>query len=430
MAFSGSQQPTADGERRPSPAGSVTRSPRFRTRLLAILLAFALVPAAVLTLAWALTLWRAAPLVTGSAAWERIAASGEVAITAARQSRLSEQQRGAIESHEQELRSSLEQARRYNYLAGRTVVAAAAIAFIALVLLALIGSRVAGHLSRQLSRPLDELVGWTERIERGEPLPATAPRRGAPEFEMLRQRMRRMAAALEEGRRQALEAERLRAFRESARQVAHELKNPLTPIRLATSRIAAAAGPELKDAVEVLTTETERLERVARSFAQFGRLPEGALADVDIAELARYAASSSTPPGVSVELDLQPDLPHVRGYYDALSGALANVFLNAVEASGGIGFVRVETRSTAIDGSPAVAVRITDSGKGMSAAKLERMWDPYITDKPGGTGLGLAITRQAILAHGGRVAATSSEGGGTTVELVIPFKPPRQMEIP
>jgi two-component system nitrogen regulation sensor histidine kinase NtrY len=374
----------------------------------------------VLTFAWGVTLWRAAPVVTGSAAWERIATSGEAAIAAARESRLSPERRARIDAHEVELRSSLEQARRYNYLAGRTAAALALIAAVALALLASIASRVAGHLSRQLSRPIDELVGWTELIARGKTLPDTQPRRGAPEFETLRRRMRKMAVELDEGRRQALEAERLRAFRESARRVAHELKNPLTPIRLATARIARQAPPDIADAVEVLTTETERLERMARSFAQFGRLPEGAVADIHIGELARYAAEATVPPGLQLEMNIAADLPLVRGHHDALAGALSNVLLNAVEAAGAAGRIRVSADSSKLNGARAVRVRITDSGPGIDATKLAHMWEPYITDKPGGTGLGLAITRQAVQAHGGTVSATSSPGNGTTVELVIP----------
>jgi methyl-accepting chemotaxis protein len=179
------------------------RSPRFRTRLLAILLAFALVPAALMTLAWGAALWRTAPLITGSRAWERIAVSGENAIIAARQGRLTARQRAAVDAHEQELRSSLEQARRYRYIAARTAVALAVAAFVALGLLAIIASRVAGHLSRQLSRPIDELVGWTDRIAHAEPLPETPKRRGAPEFETLRRGMRRMGDELQAARRQA-----------------------------------------------------------------------------------------------------------------------------------------------------------------------------------------------------------------------------------
>jgi two-component system nitrogen regulation sensor histidine kinase NtrY len=382
------------------------------------------VPAALLTLTWGIALWRAAPLFTGSGAWEQVAASGAAALVAAREARLTRAQRAALDAHEQELRSSLELARRYNYLAGRGALAMALAALVALGLLALIASRVAGHLSRQLSRPLDEIIGWTERIARGEPLPDAAPRRGAPEFETLRAGMRRMATELEHGRQQTIEAERLRAFRESARQVAHELKNPLTPIRLATERIASGASEELADAVSVLRTETGRLERMARSFAQFGRLPEGAVADVDIGELVTYATSAAVPGDVEVRIDVAPGTPLVRGHHDTLSGAVSNVLLNAVEACDGAGRIDVAVSPHLLNGREAVRIAVTDNGCGISAAKLDHIWDPYITDKPGGTGLGLAIARQAIIAHGGAVSAYSRQGEGTTIELTVPTSPP------
>ena len=137
-----------------------------------------------------------------------------------------------------------------------------------------------------LSRPLQELVGWTATHR---PRRATAgrrrPRRGAPEFEVLRDGCATMAGELELGRARALEAERAAALRESARQVAHELKNPLTPIRFAVARLRRDAPPELAETVEVLAIESQRLEEMARSFAQFGRLPEGPRAEVDVGEL-------------------------------------------------------------------------------------------------------------------------------------------------
>lgn len=383
-------------------------------------------PAALLTLTWGVTLWRAAPLFTGSGAWEQVANSGADALAAAREARLTRAQRAVLDAHEHELRSSLELARRYNYLASRGAVALALAALVALGLLAVIASRVAGHLSRQLSRPLDEIVGWTEKIAHGEPLPDAAPRRGAPEFETLRVRMRRMAAELAQGRQQAIEAERLRAFRESARQVAHELKNPLTPIRFATERIAASTSDDLAEAVAVLRTETGRLERMARSFAQFGRLPEGAAADVDMGELATYAASSTVPRGMEVSIAVAPGTPLVRGHHDTLSGALSNVLLNAVEACNGTGSIDVAVSRQTLNDADAVRITVTDNGCGIPPEKLSRIWDPYITDKPGGTGLGLAIARQAVLAHGGEVSARSNVGQGTTIALVIPASPPVQ----
>src|SRR5213079_1333895 len=98
------------------------------------------------------------------------------------------------------------------------------------------------HLSRQLSRPIDELVGWTRLIRRRMPMPARPPTRGAPEFEALRQALRERATTLDAARERELEAERLRAFREVARRVAHEIKNPLTAMRIAVDQLRRSGG--------------------------------------------------------------------------------------------------------------------------------------------------------------------------------------------
>lgn len=406
------------------------RPPRFRTRLFVILTLFAVVPAMVLTLVWGVTVREALPLVSGSAAWERVAATGRQAIIAARSTPLSPRDSAALAVHEQELAVSLEQARRWEYVAARAVRVISVAALLFLALLAALASRVAGHLSRQLSRPLDELVGWAERIARGEPLPEGPARRGAPEFEVLRQRLRRTARELEQGRQRALEAERLAAFRETARQVAHELKNPLTPIRFAIARIRGAAGPELAEPVEVLTVETDRIDRLARSFAQFGRLPEGTMSDVDVGELARYTARATVPERLPLDVEVEEPLPLVRGHHDALARALSNVLLNAVDACTeradaagaaiGPGRIAVRVRRATLGDHDAVEIAVRDTGCGIAPSQLERIWQPYVTTKAGGTGLGLAITRQTVLAHDGEVEAESAPGRGTEIRFRLP----------
>ncbi|CAA9345423.1 MAG: hypothetical protein AVDCRST_MAG11-3197, partial [uncultured Gemmatimonadaceae bacterium] len=265
---------------------------------------------------------------------------------------------------------------------------------------------------------------WTELIGRGGPLPPGPPRRGAPEFTVLRERMRLAASALEAGRVRAIEAERLRAFRESARQVAHELKNPLTPIRFAVARLRREAPPALGETIEVLATESERLERMARSFAQFGRLPEGPAAAVDMGELVAYVAKAAVPPEVPVAVDVEQELPMVHGHHDALARALSNVLLNAVDACRPSGEIRVAVRRGTLAGGGGVEVVVRDTGSGMSAEQLARMWEPYVTHKPGGTGLGLAIVRQTVLAHDGTVSASSAPGAGTEVRVVLPAETP------
>jgi two-component system nitrogen regulation sensor histidine kinase NtrY len=317
---------------------------------------------------------------------------------------------------------------------------------LALLVLTGAASRVAGHLSRQLSRPLDELVRWTELIGHGEPLPpppqpkvvlrnrrnggggddattievTTSRVRGAPEFETLRRSMREMVSELEHGRRQAVEAERLQTFRESARRVAHEIKNPLTPIRFALARLRGQAPPELQEDVDVIAMESDRLDRMAKSFAEFGRLPDGPPAEIDMGELVRYTARSSVPPTIALDLQIDENLPRVYGHNGALAGALSNILLNAVDASPENGRITVRARQASLDGKAAVRVSVADTGKGIPEQTLQTIWEPYVTNKPGGTGLGLAIARQAVWAHDGTVNATSTLGEGTEIQLTIP----------
>jgi signal transduction histidine kinase len=397
------------------------KRPRFRTRLFLILSMFAVCPAVILTLLWAGTVSRVLPLVSGSAAWESAAVTGEQAIMAARSAPLTTAQRIAVDAHEQELRSSLELAKRYSYLATRAMRIVFLAAIIGLILLTLVASRVAGHLSRQLSRPLDELVGWTALIRAGAPLPDASDPRGAPEFGTLRQRMRTMARELAMGRQRALEAERARAFRETAQRVAHELKNPLTPIRFAVERLRRDAAPELAETVDVLAVESQRLEAMARSFALFGRLSNGPAADVDVGEMVRQTARTVVPEHVPVTVTVEDELPMVRGHHDALSRALANVLLNAVDACEGGGAVGVSvSRARSDERGEAVQIAVRDTGHGIPPEKLERIWEPYVTHKVGGTGLGLAIARQTVTAHGGAVDAVSAVGQGTEIRFILP----------
>lgn len=113
----------------------------------------------------------------------------------------------------------------------------------------------------------------------------------------------------------------------------------------------------------------------------------------------------------------------IRGHHDALQRALSNVLLNAVDACGGQGTIRVRVARTTVDGGPAVGVAVTDSGKGIAPEDLPTIWDPYVTHKAGGTGLGLAIARQTILAHHGDVRAESTPGAGTTIRFMLPASP-------
>lgn len=392
----------------------------FRGRLFLILLLFAVIPSVVLSLAWGVTSSLVLPIGGATTAWDSTAATGARALEVARSRRLSAADSTAVAAHEETLRENVLRANQAGFFFKRAATAVIVAVLLAFAILVVVGLRVAGHLSRNLSRPIQELVGWTEHIAKREPLPEGAVKRGAPEFEVLRTRMREMSQELEQGRRTALEAERAAALREAARQVAHELKNPLTPIKFAVDRLRREAPASLQETVDVLSVEATRLEEMARSFAQFGRLPEGPLAPIDVGELARYTARSSVPSGVNLDVRVADNVPLIHGQHDALARAVSNVVLNAVEACRSSGSISVDVRPVQWNGGSAVQLSVADTGHGIPPERLARIWEPYVTYKAGGTGLGLAIARQAVLAHGGEVSATSEVGKGTTIRFVLP----------
>jgi two-component system nitrogen regulation sensor histidine kinase NtrY len=392
----------------------------FRPRLLLVLALFAVVPAALLTFAWGGTMTRLLPVMAGKAAWDTVSTTGSKVIDIARDTTHSRHDTTAINAHERALANASTRAAQFELLTERAPSALILASLLVLGIIAFITTRVAGHLARQLSRPLDELVTWTGLIARREPLPESSAK-GAPEFEVLRSGMQRMAADIEAGRRAALEAERLSAMRETSRQVAHELKNPLTPIRFAIARLKGRVPDDLNDTVAILDIESARLDQMARSFAQFGRLPDGPVAEVDIAELVANAVRASVPNETSCTVSVAPGLS-VMGRHDALGRALGNVLVNAVEACGKGGDIEIAATGGVPTGS-GVTISVRDTGTGIDPTKLAAIWDPYVTNKAGGTGLGLAIVRQTIEAHGGTVSAESTQGSGTVIRLMLPAEP-------
>jgi signal transduction histidine kinase len=398
---------------------SLLRGLGFRGRLFLFLLAFALVPSILLTIGWAATARAVLPMI-GGGAWDSVVATGQRAIAGARERPRAPETRRALEEHEQWLETGLTRSSQTALIIRRGGPLVIGTIIVLMIVFAALAANIAGHLSRAMTRPLQEIVEWTDLIAKGEKLPEGPPKRGAPEFQLLRLRMQRMAAEIRLGRQRAIEAERAATLRESARQVAHELKNPLTPIRFAVARLKRHASPEIAEAVEVLELETGRLDAMARSFAQFGKLPEGPRAPVDLGELVRYAARATTAPGVDIEVDVADDAPMIEGHYDALSRAVANVVINAVDACEGQGQVVLSVKRANLDGRHAAEVTVTDTGRGITPEKLPHVFEPYVTTKPGGTGLGLAIVRQTILAHDGDVEATSLPGSGTSIRMVFP----------
>jgi signal transduction histidine kinase len=382
----------------------------FRDRILLILICLGAVPTAVAIFGWAFTVRSTTPAAGALRSIEAVGASGRVLIQSLDSTKLTPLERRALADHADKLNSAIGRFQRvdtfgrYYYAGLGLVVLLAGAAFL------YASVRVGGHLSRQLSRPIEELIGWTAHIRRMEALPPDRPRRGAPEFEALRTALREMATALEQGRAREIEAERLRAFRETARRVAHEMRNPLTPIRLAVAQLARSAAPPQQEAIEVLVAESSRLEQLAREFTEFGRLPEGPAAQVDLAELLADLARTSVPPTMRVSLALDPALPTLLGHYDPLRRALGNIIRNAVEACEARGQIDLAARPE----NGAVRIEIGDHGPGVPPDLAGRLFDPYVTGKSGGTGLGLALAKQTIEMHQGTIAFEATPGGGAT----------------
>src|SRR6266480_1128641 len=291
----------------------------FRRRIFVVLVVMTVVPTVLAVAGWVLSVRRLLPAAGARASTERVASTARLLLDGVDTLHLTVRERALLRHHLNEVSASVSLARRAEtflryYTAGFAVVI---VLLGAAVLYAAVN--LAGHLSRQLSRPIDELVGWTQLIRRHEPLPRTPASRGAPEFEALRQALRELGAALEAARDRELEAERLRAFREVARRVAHEIKNPLTSMRIAVDQLRRsgdAAPGRAAVAVDVLAAETQRLERLAHEFADFGRLPDGPQSEVDLVELLEELGRTAVPADVRVTVHANGGRQTLVGHYD------------------------------------------------------------------------------------------------------------------
>jgi signal transduction histidine kinase len=200
--------------------------------------------------------------------------------------------------------------------------------------------------------------------------------------------------------------------------VAHEIKNPLTAMRIAVEQLGRPGdAPEQRRAValEVLAAETDRLERLAREFADFGRLPEGPTSEVDLVELLEELGRTAVPEEVAVAVQAN-GRRSIQGHYDPLRHAFSNLLRNAAEAMGGRGAIDVRIAGE----GRGVVVTVADHGPGIPTELRGRVFEPYMTTKVDGTGLGLALVRQTVDAHSGTIDASETPGGGATFTLVFP----------
>jgi nitrogen fixation/metabolism regulation signal transduction histidine kinase len=393
----------------------------FERRLLLALALFSLIPSLILLSAGTYLLARSVALHTSPAAWEQVRGSGRELLDLADRSDDTALVAAAAE-HREVLDFSLQQSRLWEYLNERVLRMIPFGAVLLAAFLVWLAVRSARGIARELARPIRELVGWSELVARAEPLPPASPAtEDSGEFVVLRDAFRKMADELAVSRERALEAERARTWVSMARGVAHELKNSLTPLQLALRAMerGSEADPALREPLEVASAESMRLEELARSFAHFGRLPEGPMSEIDLAEQLDYLLRTHLPPNIEYHLDAPVDLPRVHAHHDALSRAFANLLLNSAEAMADTpGTVSVELSSH----NGVVRVRVMDNGPGVPVDQLRRIWEPDFTTKSRGTGLGLALVRQTVQAHGGSIQALNRPEGGAEFRVELPLR--------
>lgn len=388
----------------------------FQGRIFTAILLVVLVPVALAVAGGVVTLRDLGNRSGTLGAWDAVAASGQKLLDAVdRADPADTELRQAATEHRQALSESVRMSRLYVFVAQRFLAVLPLAALVTGLLLASLAFFAARRISRGFGGPIAELAGWTERIARGEPLPPDGGKGSSvEELATLTVALRRMAGELETARRQEIENARMRSWTNLARKVAHEIKNPLTPMRIAAATLTKGReGPE-GEAGRVLLEEIQRLDEMARTFSQYGRLPEGPRSQVDLLELMNGLAFQHRSDAVPV--NVSGDAVLVDAHYDALERAFRNLMINAVEAHDGGGCVDVTVSMS--DGMARVLVE--DRGPGVPPELKDEIWNPDVTTKHRGTGLGLAIVRQTVAHHGGAVSVHDRPGGGASFEVRLP----------
>ncbi|MBL7850750.1 MAG: hypothetical protein JNN04_07605 [Cyclobacteriaceae bacterium] len=247
------------------------------------------------------------------------------------------------------------------------------------------------------------------------------------EFGMLAQEYNRMVTNLDESRRALAKQEKESAWREMARQVAHEIKNPLTPMKLTLQKMEhdLLAGEHQEDrirkSVDVLLRQVEILNAIASSFSTFAQLPAPAPQRIDFARLVSETAGLFMN---GEEADIRVDVPAsplwVLADPASLGRAVFNILINAVQARHEGQRAEVEVRLESV-GSQA-RLKVSDKGRGIAPELREKVFQPQFTTKASGSGLGLAMSRQAVLQAGGKIWFEPLEAGGTSFYVEIPLE--------
>jgi two-component system, NtrC family, nitrogen regulation sensor histidine kinase NtrY len=277
----------------------------------------------------------------------------------------------------------------------------------------------------RVTRPVEELARAAREVAAGN-WNTTVRVKTRDELGELAESFNRMTRDLLDHRERLVQAERVAAWRELARRLAHELKNPLFPLQLTVENLLRARDqgqPQFdetfRESSATLLSEIANLKNIIGRFSDFSKMPQPHFQPVDLRELCESAIklhqAQLTKAGISGNLEISSE-NSIAADPELLHRALSNLILNAIEAmpNGGSLTLRVSQRQDS------TRIEIADTGSGLAPEESAQLFTPYYTSKAHGTGLGLAIVQSIVSDHGGRISVTSQPGHGTTFIIELP----------
>jgi two-component system nitrogen regulation sensor histidine kinase NtrY len=297
----------------------------------------------------------------------------------------------------------------------------------AAVLFIFLGAAIGYWMAERIADPVNRLTRATRRIARGE-LDARIAATSSDELRRLVEDFNQMAADLQRQRKELERTQRFEAWAEMARQVAHDIKNPLTPIQLSAEharRINIDSGrplsPVLDECVNAILGQVRLLRQISAEFSSFASSPTPRPERADLPALVEEVLEPyRLGLGGRITIDSRADAGVAALVDRTLFGrALTNIVENALHAMPGTGRLTVHVGRSEADGT--AIVQIADTGVGMDQDALDKIFEPYFSTKTTGTGLGLTIAKRNVELNGGQIRVESQKGVGTTVTLSVPL---------
>lgn len=295
----------------------------------------------------------------------------------------------------------------------------------------LLGVALSGWAASRVTRPVASLARGAREVARGN-WNARVEVRSSDELGQLAGAFNQMTGQLVEQRERLVQAERVAAWRELARRLAHELKNPLFPLQItvenllrARERKPAEFDEVFRESARTLLDEVSNLRAIVGRFSDFAKMPPPQLQPVHLNEIVRGAARlfeaqlQAASPAVTVRQELAEKLAVIQADPDLLHRAVQNLILNALDAMPAGGTLTLKTAELA----EGALLEVSDTGKGLTPEECQRLFTPYYTSKQHGTGLGLAIVQSVVSDHGGKISVASEPERGTTFRIELPRKP-------